>query len=280
MNANKAREFFSSYFEGNLDDGLRQAFERTLNTDAELQAEYKAFERTLGQLAGLRDVEIEVPFDLHERISARLDRHIYEKRQTRGGGFLAFWKPALAAGVASLAVIGTVLSLNSSGGDVQGAAVIGGGGTLPGPSSKGYRIEIQPADSDRTIRVLNALTGAENIALRVGKGEASSLELSNSGAKAELSKIEIPGNAEQMFVAVPGRTALSGAGTDATLRGAALRLAARLRLPVVLLVKDPARALPVVNPQSREPVAAASEMFGSDLAIELRADGFLWVQEH
>ena len=127
MNANKAREFFSSYFEGNLDDGLRQAFERTLNTDAELQAEYKAFERTLGQLAGLRDVEIEVPFDLHERISARLDRHIYEKRQTRGGGFLAFWKPALAAGVASLAVIGTVLSLNSSGGDVQGAAVIGGG---------------------------------------------------------------------------------------------------------------------------------------------------------
>ena len=45
MNANKAREFFSAYYEGSMDRAIRQTFERRLNSDSELHAEYKAFEQ-------------------------------------------------------------------------------------------------------------------------------------------------------------------------------------------------------------------------------------------
>src|SRR5688500_10784952 len=99
MNASKAREFFSSYFEGTLDAGLRQAFERRLHTDAEIQAEYRAFERTMGQLSTLKDLEVEVPFDLHERISARVDLHIFEAKRAKGSPWIAMWKPLLIGGL-------------------------------------------------------------------------------------------------------------------------------------------------------------------------------------
>src|SRR3989442_1402138 len=39
MNINKAREFFSAYYENKLDLGLKQSFERELRSDAQIQVD-------------------------------------------------------------------------------------------------------------------------------------------------------------------------------------------------------------------------------------------------
>src|SRR5687767_3235474 len=140
MNADKAREFFSSYFEGTLDAGLRQAFELRLETDAETQAEYRAFERSMGQLDTLKDIEIEIPYDLNEKISARVDRHIFEAKRTKGSPWLAFLRPMAIGGLAAAAIIGTVITMNNRSGGVQPAGLTTGSQPpkIETPAPKGF----------------------------------------------------------------------------------------------------------------------------------------------
>ena len=49
MTAEQARELFSAAFDGELDDGEREAFERALRDDAALAQEYAAFRALLAQ---------------------------------------------------------------------------------------------------------------------------------------------------------------------------------------------------------------------------------------
>src|SRR5947209_1700267 len=105
MNLAKARDYFSAYYEGSLERGLKQAFETRLAEDAQLQAEFAAFEKTMKGLEAFGAVEIEPPADLHERITARLDHAIWEQKRTasRFTG-LGWWKmgfmgAAVAAGL-------------------------------------------------------------------------------------------------------------------------------------------------------------------------------------
>ena len=83
MNIEKAREFYSAYHEGSLDKGLKQAFERQLETDAQVAAEFRLFKQAMEELSQLESEAIEVPSDLHDRISARLDLHILEQRRKK-----------------------------------------------------------------------------------------------------------------------------------------------------------------------------------------------------
>ena len=56
MNHDKAREFFSAYYEGTLESGLRQQLEARFRADAHLKADYAAFVETieaLGELAAM-----------------------------------------------------------------------------------------------------------------------------------------------------------------------------------------------------------------------------------
>jgi len=100
MNLGKARDYFSAYYEGSLDRGLKQSFEGRLREDAQLQTEYKAFERTMKDLEALGLVEIEPPADLHEKISARLDRAVWEQKRAKSPGLNLSWWKAFVMGAA------------------------------------------------------------------------------------------------------------------------------------------------------------------------------------
>ena len=78
MNAKKAQEYFSLHFEGELTGGLLDQFERALKTDAQVQAEYRAFVHTMKTLEELKAPIAEPNFDLHEVISQRMDKHLFD----------------------------------------------------------------------------------------------------------------------------------------------------------------------------------------------------------
>jgi len=73
MNPVKARDFFSDYYEGLLEPGLKQAFERALKSDPHVQEEYKQFEIVMGQLGSFDKKPVDSPFNLYDKITARLD---------------------------------------------------------------------------------------------------------------------------------------------------------------------------------------------------------------
>jgi hypothetical protein len=111
MNASKARDFFSAYYEGELTHGLAESFERALVNDAALKFEYEEFCSTMKMLEE-PDVEIEVPFDLHDKIMARLDHQAWEAKQTQKAGLFGRWRLAMVGGLAAVAILAGVSSLN------------------------------------------------------------------------------------------------------------------------------------------------------------------------
>lgn len=286
MNSNKAREFFSSYFENSLDSGLRQAFERTLRVDAELQAEYRAFELTMSRLGDMKDVEIEVPFDLKEKIGARLDLHLFEHKRARKAPIIAFWKPLVVGGFAMIALVGGLMSLNSNrgGGPIEGGLISTGGTKQTEATKSGfYTLQLsQVGEGERSVTVTNALTGESIAQFRVQGGDNASIELKNSGDQVGFSRVQVQGDPGALYVAVPSKKGSLSAelGQDATLRGAAMRLSARYNLPIVLIAKDPIQALAVAKPTSTDPIAGARSIFGEGYAVDKREDGFIWVQQH
>ncbi len=113
MNLNKARDFYSAYHEGSLDDGLKQAFERALASDASVSAEYQQFVRIMAELKTL-DTPVKVPADLHLKIRERVDANINAiERKSRGAGWFFAWKPIAYGAVATAAIIGVVASFSS-----------------------------------------------------------------------------------------------------------------------------------------------------------------------
>lgn len=112
MNLAKAREYFSAYHEGSLDRGLKQSFELALSEDAQLQAEYRAFERLMDELPALA-YEVKVPEDLHELISARVDRQLFEHQRAQKPGLSTWWKGLLLAGAATAVIVPLALKSTS-----------------------------------------------------------------------------------------------------------------------------------------------------------------------
>ena len=85
MTHDKAREFFSAYYEGTLEPGLRASLGRRLEADARLQAEYDAFVGTVTSLDALRHEAVAIPAYLSDRIALRLDPAFEAKA-------VPFWK--------------------------------------------------------------------------------------------------------------------------------------------------------------------------------------------
>jgi hypothetical protein len=284
MNSEKAREFFSSYFEGSLDAGLSQTFERKLQTDAELQAEYRAFERTMSELSSLREVEAELPFDLHDKIQARLDLHVFEQKRSQKAPFALWFRTLGFAGLAALAIFGTIKAIGTDGdGGKQVADPMGLGsvGTQPPKTEPGvYQLKLNQINAQSKITVSDALTGTPKMDAFSVDPATPYIELKNTGNKAEFVKVEISGIKQPIYVAVPSKSADESAAEDATLRGAALRMAQKFGKPVVLVGADPVQTLPVAVGKSTDPVGAVKEAFGTDFMVDQRENGLIWVQQH
>lgn len=289
MNAQKAREYFSSYYEGTLERGLRETLERKLRTDPGIQADYESFVRTMNAIGRMRETLAEPPADLHETIMARLDRKIWETRRQPVRNWLGWWKPALAGGLACLAIVATVHQIGrpadtaqASIGPVANANSVvttkptesitaqineSGGVTFAYTTASERRVVIRSEDGRiRSDATVNAST------LRY--------HLNNEHAATEVVSIEVDETGPVALIALPGTSMeLNGEGSG-NLRDLIRASAGFFRTPIVLAASD--ASLPVSwNFTSQDPVAELTRALPSSrYSVEQRTSGLVWVERN
>jgi hypothetical protein len=282
MNLAKAREYFSGYYEGSLDRGLKQAFETCLREDAQLQAEYQAFERTMTELDSLRAVEVEPPADLHEKISARLDRHIWEEKRTAKPSFAGWWRSLAIASVAGAGFLFAIFKLGGPA-DTAQAGLLG----TPVPVSS-EQIIVQndgggvlvryPVAKDRTI-VIRSQDGIELHRVLL-QNQDFRAPLTNNLESAQLLSVEVEGGGT-MLIALPGTKSESEAAGEGDLRQLAKALAGKYQHTVVLNISNVDRQVSW-NFDSDDAVLEARQALQklTSVQVEEREQGVLWIQEH
>lgn len=248
MNAEKAREYFSQYYEKELEGGLLESFERALKSDAQIQAEYRAFEYTMEQLSALAVPVPEPDFDLHEAISRRLDRHQFETSRSAQPSFWQHWGRVLVGGVAGIAILGTVASflMKSNNASTSGPVPI----VKPAVnmidttrfdllSENDQWSLIYTAKGVEKIRILDS-NGLELESARLdGKQLVSPLH--NQGVEASLIEFRVEGAKYPVFIAMPPALAEGSEGKtiegNGNIQGLAQQAAKQCGRPVVFVQK-------------------------------------------
>lgn len=244
MTNDKAREFFSAYSEGSLESGLRLAFEQKLKADGALRSDFEQFESTLAMLATLHEEQIDIPFDLHEKVSARVDREIWEQKQGATPGFLARLRTLAFVGVAAIALVGGVYSLLHRGNG--GNAVQSGIGPATSlelrveGGENGPRVRYAPA-AGKVVLLRSQSGGSVLASINVSKEQPLDRPVVNPNQTTVLLRFEVlddPG-AGAIELAVPGSRKDGAKTGSGTLEEFARALAGVYRETVALSDVDP-----------------------------------------
>lgn len=217
MNVQKAREYFSAYYENTLDPGLRQTLEREFTQNPALLAEYRAFSASVEAINGLRDSYVPMPDDLHEQISRRVDHALWEQKQTKKVGFFqGFWRWGLA-GVAAVAVAGSFYAISNKRPEST---------NVGGPVSRQVApLELKMENGD--ITVVASPSQPEEIVFRDAEtseelsranldGQRQNSPLTNDNATSRVVEVTLTKDNARKLIVVPGKersTTLEGTGT-------------------------------------------------------------------
>lgn len=284
MNVNKAREFFSSYFDGTLEPGLKQTFERRLATDAIVQAEYRAFERTMGALDAMREIEVDVPSDLNERIQARLDKHVYDQRSSEKPAMFAWWKGLVVAGIGGLAIFGAFQSLNSTTGNATGDIL---GSSTPATIEVPMKVELVDGKptlffrptGKRTVVIRDAIDNTVRQSVDLDSNMLRSA-LTNSGSQASLTSVDPGDGSSPLVVAIPGSSAKAYKSGQGTMQDFVLAMADHYGVTVTLETSSLERMV-VWSFDTNDPIADATKALkDAKFSIAERYSGVISIQEH
>jgi hypothetical protein len=287
MNLGKAKDYFSSYYEGSLDRGLKQSFEARLSEDAQLQAEYRAFERTMKDLEAFGTVEIEPPEDLHERIAARLDRAVWEqKRQKSPAILLSWWKGLVVGGVAVAGIFVAIFGMN--GFHVKNANEAGLVGGQPVVAE-----QFSFSAADKLVKLSYPSVNHRVILIRDGQDQVlERLELNSQGIidkvlknnadTAQLLSVQAEDlSSPKTYIALPGKLEDSTSVGKGSVKEMALALAAHYGKPVILDAKDAADKQTSWSFTAADAFTAANGAAPDlGLAVEQRASGVIVIQKN
>ena len=186
MNANKARDFFSEYFDGGMDEGLKQSFELALSRDEALREDYAQFESAMKMLADADFSEAPLPSDLHDKIMARLDLHDYESKRSAKPGLFGSWKLSLYGGVAVIAIVSAVFALSRppSGQRANEANL------LPSQTQKSLNVDVKSIGGKLSLVVENAVRNAV-VVRELGGGKESKFTVGPAGMQSELTNQDL-----------------------------------------------------------------------------------------
>jgi hypothetical protein len=279
MNSEKAKEFFSAYAEGTLDASLTQSLEQRLRADSALMAEFRDFRETIEELDTLKFQPVEIPFDLNERISAKLDRHIYEQKQTKAPAWNLWARNVAFAGLAAAAVFGAIVGINA-----RGAANISG---IPAPLDPVNQLTVSALDNgvalqyrpsvERTLSVRSGTSGALLREFKIGSGGWAN-NLQNKQPEPALFDVSIQGEDPATLIAVPGVRPFRVAEGEGSLKEFARSLAGFYHVPVVLKSSGAGETVKW-SFSDTDPVAAAAKVLDSQrFSVESRTSGVLWIQ--
>lgn len=279
MNRDKAREFFSAYAEGNLDEGLTHSLEQRLAQDAELKAEFDSFKRSTAEIDSLRAERIAIPEDLHERISARLDRHLWEQKQKAKPSWMMWLRNLGYAGAAGLVVFGAMVALKNRGGAAT-AGVLDSG--LPVnemqavTESGAFKLKFAPS-TERTIHIT---VGGHTTDTVVPRGTTWVSDLKNPGQSAAVFTVKIDGEEKPMLVVLPGTSPKPTLEGEGEIVSFGKSLSDTYRLPVVLKLDSPSTVVKWTI-SGTDPVKAASAVLSAqDYSVDLKSDNVLWIVAH
>jgi len=241
MNNEKAREYFSAYSEGTLDAGLARAFESKLNADSGLKQEFDLFQSTVRELDSLREEAIEIPFDLNERISAAVDRSIYEKKQTAQLGWTLWLRNLAFGGLAAAAIVAAYMSITS--GSHGGPASAGIGINSPAPvrtieqieykkSKNGIQMDYRPS-AKHTVSIKGGREGDKTVDVDAN-GWLNNL--SNDQPQAAVFVVEVAGELPPTSVVVPGTERSNSGIGQGSLEELGKAIANKYGIPVLIKV--------------------------------------------
>jgi hypothetical protein len=279
MNQNKARDFFSAYYEGSLEGGLKQSFESTLRSDANLRSDYAAFVETVEELDMLKHEVIEIPIFLSDRIASRLEE--VQTKQKVGFPIWTNWIKGFAvAGLAAVAIVGALPLLN-------GSRSVGTSQFLPGASNldqiqfkadgSKLTLEYQPSAS-KTVVVSSAISNKEIQRFNLD-GQRLECPIENSFQTASIFKIEVLGDKASNLVALPGKTTAKAKASEGSVQDLALALSGHYRVPVLIEAADVTKHVSW-NFTSADARSAASQAVEPEgFSVDQRQDGLIEIMD-
>ncbi len=279
MNLNKARDFYSAYHEGSLDDGLKQAFERAMATDAEVSAEYRQFVRIMQELKTL-DTPVSVPADLHLKIRERVDANINAlERKSHGTGWFFAWKPIAYGAVATAAIIGVVASFSNRGNSAMATGSLGPNVSDSAPTvtfAEGA-VKLQFASSNSNAVTVTEVATGRTLLSKTIVGQSLRSPLRNLDESPTVVSVGFAKQYSTFYVALPGARVSMAQEGSGTLLDFAAAVSGMFSVPIVI---DVARADAKVdwNLESSDVMAAVSdEMKALGIKAEVRENGLVWI---
>jgi hypothetical protein len=283
MNQDKAREFFSAYYEGTLERGLRQTLDQRLRADAQLTAEYRAFEMTMEHLGQLKFEDIDVPSYLSDRIATRIEQ---ARAAEKPRNPLMLWMPRFAVGgLAAAALLFAVISwLPNSHGSSQPAGLGPTSGSSTQPAWPSETVSVVAAAhsatihyqsaTPRSVKVLDA-AGADLQNFQLSAGQSLSTELNNPNPSATLFEVRVSAAGPDEYIAVPGVKAANTTNENGTVADFVKELADRYAVPVILNVHDLGKTTAWNFNAADAKTAAEKSLDSADYDVTLTASGVL-----
>jgi len=279
MNHDKAREFFSAYYEGTLDGGLRQSLEAKLKADADLQSDYAAFVETVEELNALKSEEIEIPIFLSDRIATRLEQ-VQTDRKTGFETWALWLRGVTVAGLGAAAILFAIPFVKGNH-SASNAGAISSGATQDEINFKteGSKLMLQyQASGTKTIVVSSPSTGKEIQRFSLN-GQKIESPIENSLSNGVLFKIEAVGDKNSRMIAVPGSSLDKTRTGSGSIQDLAVAIAGHYRIPVVVDASDVTRHVSwsFSSPDARS--AASQALKTEGYSVDQRQEGMLQIMD-
>ena len=278
MNASKAREYFSAYREGDLNEGLKKAFEKLLREDAGLKREYDQFESVLNLMETSQQQEIVVPSTLHDQIMAKLDHHEWTEKQHATTSFFGKYRLVLMGALASVAIISGILAVTLPNGNTG----VSTAGVVP-TIQQSPTAEIRVIDGQLNLVVKNA--GSQGVIVRNTRTgqEINSWKLNNKALYSPLTNLNSKASALSVFigtdrhliVVLPGTQATTPTNATGSVLDCAELMADAFRNPIVLRVADADRTLSWNLAEATDLSHRAKELASQGLSLSVLDNGLL-----
>ncbi|MCB0825023.1 MAG: hypothetical protein KDC26_02435 [Armatimonadetes bacterium] len=286
MKPDKARELFSDYLENSLDAGLKQAFERALQGDPQLNAEYESFASMITSFDTMRDEEIAVPTDLHETISRRLDKHVWDEKQTaKSGGFFKNWRMTLLGSAAVVAIFATVIAFTQNGKDtVREAGTIPGIRKVDSPTTADFGVKdgqvfLSAKSAKPTAVEVTNIENGEQLGEFNVNGTLNS-PLSNDSENAKLLQVKFSEESEPLLIVLPGKTQLDAAAGEGSVLELAKAISDTYRTPMIIRLKDRNAMVNWDFTEVGDVTELASYLQGMNLSYSLREDNLVVLSDN
>ncbi|MBL8059739.1 MAG: hypothetical protein JNK63_03370 [Chthonomonas sp.] len=276
MRLEKAYEYFSAYYEGSLDAAMRTQLDRMFEAHSVLRKDFESFAQTMEDLDGSFATDVPIPHDLHDRISARIDRAAYENTVANPRGIQAVWRKFAFGGLAVVLIGGATVSLlnRNATGDTA-ASVIPSEITQTTnaelrveANAKGAFLRFQPSATD-AIQIIRLPDGSLIQSYKVAPNQALDIPLKNAGEEPVALRVKAEMSRKTLLVIVPGSKQTNSTSGDGSLLDLAMAFSSSLGRPVV--IETPSLSTAVRWELNRDNITRSSATPG-ELSVELKGE--------